>query len=605
MAKLRARRSQRHTIHADSSLQGKSQSRIQKKSTPVNRKSGRLKEQAARTSLEAPKSKSPLRSADESQPRSPPRSPTVKRKCIDEEGTVTKRAQKRQEQAPHQLEKEVKTPKEDTESLQEADPIDFWIKEGRWPAELFQINDETRTFFSRDIEEERWLREVYIPNMEPAGSPQGNAGLEHMRPMLARKKISKSSLLQKKSDAGSSTKASTPSDQRSQDDKSNQYTDVRYESILATKGSFLIEDPEGPTEASINVCRRLLDGEQSVPEDSLFNDDIFKDTCDEIRNRNEAKVVRDIAKLIVPSPRRSKTRGTNRYRSPLTESVSEGWTNSIPLIKSCPRPDFAVGFSRLAFTEERLAKLAPFIGDLTDTSVFMGTFYMYLPFLTCEVKCGAAALDVADRQNAHSMTLALRGVVDLFRLVGREKELHRQILAFSISHDHQSVRIYGHYPVIEKTKTLYYRYRIRAFDFTELDGREKWTAYKFVKNIYDVWMPDHSKALCSVIDKIPAGVSFALSQVGDIQSPDASAGATSGLSRDFASSSLAQRSSTGYLSEDEEDVQGEAATPSEARVAGGRKHSTPETSVSQQQAGPFKKPRNKRHGRGHGHGQDG
>ena len=59
----------------------------------------------------------------------------------------------------------------------------------------------------------------------------------------------------------------------------------------------------------------------------------------------------------------------------------------------------------------------------------MATWKMYLPFLTCEVKCGAAALDVADRQNAHSMTLAVKGVVELFRLVKREKELHREILA--------------------------------------------------------------------------------------------------------------------------------------------------------------------------------
>jgi hypothetical protein len=40
------------------------------------------------------------------------------------------------------------------------------------------------------------------------------------------------------------------------------------------------------------------------------------------------------------------------------------------------------------------------------------------------------------------MTLAVRGVVELFRLVKREKELHREILAFSISHDHRTVRIY-------------------------------------------------------------------------------------------------------------------------------------------------------------------
>lgn len=79
---------------------------------------------------------------------------------------------------------------------------------------------------------------------------------------------------------------------------------------------------------------------------------------------------------------------------------------------------------------------------------------MYFPFPTCEVKCGGAALDVADRQNAHSMTYAVRDTVELYRAVKREKELHREILTFSISRDHRSVRIYGHYAIIEKDKII-------------------------------------------------------------------------------------------------------------------------------------------------------
>ena len=37
----------------------------------------------------------------------------------------------------------------------------------------------------------------------------------------------------------------------------------------------------------------------------------------------------------------------------------------------------------------------------------MATNLMYFPFLTCEVKGAAAALDVADRPNAHGMTMWL------------------------------------------------------------------------------------------------------------------------------------------------------------------------------------------------------
>ena len=54
-----------------------------------------------------------------------------------------------------------------------------------------------------------------------------------------------------------------------------------------------------------------------------------------------------------------------------------------------------------------------------------------------------------------------------------EDEVNRKILAFSVSHNHRSVRLYGHYPVITRKDTKYYRHPIRTFDFTELDGKDK------------------------------------------------------------------------------------------------------------------------------------
>jgi len=72
------------------------------------------------------------------------------------------------------------------------------------------------------------------------------------------------------------------------------------------------------------------------------------------------------------------------------------------------------------------------------------------------------------------------------------------------------VRIYGHYPVIDGKDTKYYRHPIREFSFQELEGREKWTAYKFTKSVYDTWMPAHFKRLSSAIDKIPADLDFSV-----------------------------------------------------------------------------------------------
>jgi len=110
------------------------------------------------------------------------------------------------------------------------------------------------------------------------------------------------------------------------------------------------------------------------------------------------------------------------------------------------------------------------------------------------------------------MTMAVRDVVELFRLMKREKELYREILAFSVSHDHRTVRIYGYYPVLDGKRTTFYRHPIREFSFTELDGKEKWTAYKFTKNVYDIWMPTHLKRIYSIIDDLPLDPDFKVSE---------------------------------------------------------------------------------------------
>ena len=75
----------------------------------------------------------------------------------------------------------------------------------------------------------------------------------------------------------------------------------------------------------------------------------------------------------------------------------------------------------------------------------------------------------------------------------------------------RSVRIYGHYAIVQEDNTTFYRHPIREFYFTEQDGKEKWTAYRFTKNVYDVWMPIQHERICSAIDELPAGINFDLS----------------------------------------------------------------------------------------------
>jgi hypothetical protein len=120
-----------------------------------------------------------------------------------------------------------------------------------------------------------------------------------------------------------------------------------------------------------------------------------------------------------------------------------------------------------------------------------------------EVKCGNEGLNIADRQNAHSSSVAVKQVVDLYRGVSRQQELNRKVLAFSISHDQEAVRIYGHYPVIDGDQTSVYRHTIKKFDITNEDGKDKWTTYIFTRNLYDIYGPIHFERLRSAADQLP------------------------------------------------------------------------------------------------------
>ena len=43
--------------------------------------------------------------------------------------------------------------------------------------------------------------------------------------------------------------------------------------------------------------------------------------------------------------------------------------------------DYSIGFRREAFTGDQLKRLEPFVGDLTDKSFFIATYYICLRYI--------------------------------------------------------------------------------------------------------------------------------------------------------------------------------------------------------------------------------
>jgi hypothetical protein len=94
--------------------------------------------------------------------------------------------------------------------------------------------------------------------------------------------------------------------------------------LLATKGSFMGKYQEGITKVSKDLCQTLFETEQAAPEDSLFRDDLFEETCEMVRNKNEAKVIQDTTRLIVPS---AETLGHNFTKNGSTDLRESGYNS--------------------------------------------------------------------------------------------------------------------------------------------------------------------------------------------------------------------------------------------------------------------------------------
>lgn len=118
----------------------------------------------------------------------------------------------------------------------------------------------------------------------------------------------------------------TPSDQLPREVKSARYRNPDYVAELKDEGSYMRDFDYDDDDIPKNVkdfYRTLLEIEQMVPKDSLFRDDLFKKTCQKIKNRNEAIIIRDIDLLIIPSAQTLATYGATHLNH-LYETTNQG-----------------------------------------------------------------------------------------------------------------------------------------------------------------------------------------------------------------------------------------------------------------------------------------
>lgn len=96
------------------------------------------------------------------------------------------------------------------------------------------------------------------------------------------------------------------------------------------------------------LCMILLKKNQTVFQDFLFRNDLFKKTCEKIRNKNESIIVQDIIRLIVSSTM-NLTIYDIKHLNHLYETVNERWTSMIEFEGTFSQSNYSIEFERSAF----------------------------------------------------------------------------------------------------------------------------------------------------------------------------------------------------------------------------------------------------------------
>ncbi|KAJ5100405.1 hypothetical protein N7456_006457 [Penicillium angulare] len=281
------------------------------------------------------------------------------------------------------------------------------------------------------------------------------------------------------------------------DTRSAVYADDSYATILEMKGCFEQESPAGPMPEDIALCERLLHQPIETPRGTMFEDECMKKFHHTLHSRSEERLLVDLHPLIMPSAENQFIKG-NQSLKDVIDGYNNLWLKTEPIYGPRPQPDHARGLKWSTFSESQRHKLGI---QPDETSPYTAREDMYFPYLTAEIQYGDYGLGVADCQNMHSMCVAMRAVVSLCQAAGCMEELHRKILAFSISHELNFFRIYGYYPEVKDGQVSYYRWPVAGASIWSKENR--WTCYRFVQNLDREFLPIHTNRLMRMLEQLP------------------------------------------------------------------------------------------------------
>ncbi|KAI9684495.1 MAG: hypothetical protein M1829_002305 [Trizodia sp. TS-e1964] len=265
------------------------------------------------------------------------------------------------------------------------------------------------------------------------------------------------------------------------------------------------------------LCKEYLKGDRQNVKTSVFTPAQFAEVLSHAECFDEPRLVRDVTPWIVPSAEVLWFQGELKIDY-IADGFCQEWEDCALMGGIRPKPAYTAGLQRSAFTKKEIAKLETYAAP--DQPVWF-TFLLSFPFLVCEARVGKYGFPESDRLSLHSASIAVRAIFALYEKAydqtapQRVQELYGKVLAFSISHDHESVHINGHYattkPITAYTprrpsapnalKFLHQRFSTQTLDFD--DGEDRFTAYNFVLNLYEKFAPEHRKRIIDAVAHLP------------------------------------------------------------------------------------------------------
>ncbi len=256
------------------------------------------------------------------------------------------------------------------------------------------------------------------------------------------------------------------------------------------------------TAESKEMCQALLGLDELAPAYNWCSEEMYIKIFQRASKCNEERVRRDLTPHIVPSAELLYVVDQETTLENVREEMSGDWTKCSLLGGTQPRPDYAYGLSSATFTGGERAKLENYT-NINNPTKF--TESMYFPFLLCEAKCGKKNINDADRQNVHSASIAVNAIIQLCRTAGEDsaQSLSGHILVFSISHDNERVKIYGHFPIIRDGRTTFHRYYVHDYSLDGHYGRDRNTGSNFTRAVYRDFYPLHLQRIQQAVARLP------------------------------------------------------------------------------------------------------